>query len=282
MANELLYDLNLWLIFAGSVGIFFLFTELGFRLGRRTAAVTSDQARSEVGTIQAALLGLLALLLSFTFAMAMSRFDARKQLVLDEANAIGTTLLRTQLLPEPQRREIAGLLRRYVTVRLEFSEAGVDDRKLEAANRATADLQTQLWSASASLGERDPRAVTVGLFLQSLNEVIDLHNKRLTALENHVPEVILILLFFVAVISTGLIGYGCGLGGVRNLFVTMVASVLIAAVIFVIIDLDRPRRGLIRVSHQRLLELRDSMVISDLEKTGGGGRDLHPRPSPAQ
>ena len=109
------------------------------------------------------------------------------------------------------------------------------------------------------MGEKDPHAITYGLFIQSLNEVIDLHNKRLTALENHVPEVILILLFFVAMVSTTLIGYGCGLGEVRNLFVTMVASVLIAAVIFVIIDLDRPRRGLIRVSHERLVELRDSL-----------------------
>jgi hypothetical protein len=260
VTEELFYDLNLWLIFFISIGAFFLSTEIGFLLGRRAAPKTSDHARSQVGTIQAALLGLLALLLGFTFAMAMSRFDARKQLVLDEANAIGTTFLRAQLLPEPQRREISDLLRRYVNVRLDFYAAGTDDDKLDAASQATAKLQTQLWSIGAALGEKDPRAVTYGLFLQSLNEVIDLHNKRLTALENHVPEIILILLFFVAMVATALIGYGCGLGEVRNFFVTLVASVLIAAVIFVIIDLDRPRRGLIRVSQDRLVELRDSMA----------------------
>ena len=259
MADELLYDLDLWLIFLVSIGAFFLFTELGFYLGRRAAPATSDHARSQVSTIQAALLGLLALLLGFTFAMAMSRFDMRKQLVLDEANAIGTTFLRTRLLPEPQRREISDLLRRYVKVRLDFYEAGNDDNKLEAVTKATAKLQAQLWEIGRTLGEKDPRAVTYGLFLQSLNEVIDLHSKRLTALENHVPEIILILLYFVAMVATGLIGYGCGLGEVRNLFVTLVASVLIAAVIMVIIDLDRPRRGLIRVSQQRLVELRDSL-----------------------
>jgi hypothetical protein len=259
VADELLYDLDLWLIFLISIGALFLFTELGFHLGRRAASTTSDHARSQVGTIQGALLGLLALLLGFTFAMAMSRFEVRKQLILDEANAIGTTFLRTQLLPEPQRREIADLLRRYVRVRLEFYEAGTDNKKLDAVNNATAKLQAQLWSAGAALGEKDPRAVTFGLFLQSLNEVIDLHNKRLTALENHVPEIILILLYFVALVATGLIGYGCGLGEVRNFFVTVVASVLIAAVIMVIIDLDRPRRGLIRGSQQRLVELRDSL-----------------------
>ncbi len=260
MPNELLYDVDLWLIFLVSIGVFFLFTELGFLVGRRAASTTRDEARSEVGTVQGALLGLLALLLGFTFAMAMSRFEVRKQIILDEANAIGTTYLRAQLLPEPPRREISDLLRRYVTIRLAFYKAGADKEKLGAATAATAKLQTQLWSTAAALGEKDPRAITVGLFLQSLNEVIDLHAKALTALENHVPEIILILLYFVAVTATGLIGYGCGLGGVRNFFVTVVSSVLIAAVIIVIIDLDRPRRGLIQISEQRLVELRDSLA----------------------
>jgi hypothetical protein len=259
VSNELLYDLNLWLILLVSIGAFFVFTELGFLLGRRAAPTTSDDARSQVGTIQGAILGLLALLLGFTFAMAMTRFETRKQIVLDEANAIGTTYLRAQLLPEPQRQQISDLLRRYVTVRLDFYAAGNDDANLDAVNQATAKLQAQLWEIGGALGEKDPRAVIYGLFLQSLNEVIDLHNKRLTALENHVPEIILILLYFVAMVANALIGYGCGLGEVRNLFVTLVASVLIAVVIFVIIDLDRPRRGLIRVSQDRMVELRDSL-----------------------
>jgi len=259
VADEFLYDLDLWLIFLVSIGVLVLSTELGFLLGRRAAPKTSDDARSQVGTIQGALLGLLALLLGFTFAMAMSRFEVRKQVLLDEANAIGTTFLRAQLLPEPQRQGIAEQLRRYVQVRLMLYEAGTDAKKLEAAVDATTRLQQQLWSTAAALGEKEPRAVTIGLFLQSLNEVIDLHAKRLTALENHVPEIILILLYFVALVATGLIGYGCGLGEVRNFLVTVAASILIAAVIIVIIDLDRPRRGLIRVSQQRMVELRDTL-----------------------
>ena len=247
------------MLFLASIGALVLFTELGFHIGRRAGRTTSEKARTQIGTIQGALLGLLALLLGFTFAMAMSRYEVRKQLVLDEANAIGTTFLRTQLLPEPQRRELADLLRRYVQVRLDFYEAGTDRKKLDTASNATTKLQMQLWTIAAALGAQEPRAVTMGLFLQSLNEVIDLHNKRLTALENHVPEIILFLLYFVALVATGLIGYGCGLGGVRNLFVTVVSSVLIAAVIIVIIDLDRPRHGLIRVSQERMLELRHSL-----------------------
>ncbi len=259
MPEELLYDVDLWLILVASIGGFLLTTEAGFLLGRRGQSTTDDHSRSQIYTIQGAVLGLLALLLGFTFAMAMSRYDTRKQMVLDESNAIGTTFLRAQLLPEPTRQEVSNLLRRYVEARLEFYAAGDDRKKLRGVRDKTERLHNQLWAYGAAMGEKDPRAVTTGLFLQSLNETIDLHAKRLTAMENHVPEITLVLLYFVALMATGLIGYGCGLSGVRNFFVTIISSILIAAVILVIIDLDRPSRGLIRVSQQRMIDLRDSL-----------------------
>ena len=109
------------------------------------------------------------------------------------------------------------------------------------------------------MGEKDPRAITTGLFLQSLNETIDLNAKRVTALENHVPEITLVLLYFAAMVATGLVGYGCGLSRGRKFIVKIILSILIAAVILVIIDLDRPRMGLIKVSQQRMIDLRDSL-----------------------
>jgi hypothetical protein len=257
--EELFYGVNLWLILLASIGVFLLATEAGFLLGRRSQSTTDDHSKSQIYTIQGAALGLLALLLGFTFAMAMSRYDIRKQLVLEESNAIGTTFLRAQLLPEPTRQEVSNLLRRYVEVRLEFHEAGNDQKRLREVGGTTERLHNQLWARGASMGEKDPRAVTTGLFLQSLNEMIDLHAKRLNAQENHVPEITLVLLFFVAFMATGLIGYGCGLSGLRNFFVTIISSILIAAVILVIIDLDRPSRGLIRVSQQRMIDLHDSL-----------------------
>jgi hypothetical protein len=259
MTKEFLYLVNEWVILGGSIALFLLAIEAGYRLGRRNRLSIGDHTKSQLNTIQGAMLGLLALLLGFTFAMAISRFEVRKQLVLDEANAIGTTFLRAQLLPEPPRREVSNLLRRYVEARLEFYEAGRDRKKLSTVRVKTERLHNQLWAYGVAVGEKDARAVTTGLFLQSLNETIDLHAKRLTALENHVPEITLVLLYFVAVMATGLIGYGCGLSGLRNFFVTIISSILIAAVIMVIIDLDRPSRGLIRVSQQRMIDLRDSL-----------------------
>ncbi len=257
--RELFYDVNLWLILVISIGLFLLATEAGFLLGRRSQAAIGDHSLAQIYTIQGATLGLLALLLGFTFSMAMSRYDTRKQMIMDESNAIGTTFLRAQLLPEPPRQEVSNLLRRYVEVRLEFYEAGNNQKLLREVKDKTERLQNQLWADGAALGEKDPRAVTTGLFLQSLNEMIDLNAKRITALENHVPEITIVLLYLVAIMATGLIGYGCGLSGVRKFAVTIVSAIIIAAVIMVIIDLDRPRTGLIKVSQQRMLDLRDSL-----------------------
>jgi hypothetical protein len=260
VAAELLYDLDLGLIFLGSIGVFLAVLELSFRLGRRSLANSPPGVMSELGTIQGAMLGLLALLLGFTFSMAITRFEARKQLLLDEANAIGTTFLRAQILPEPARQEISGLLRRYVDVRIESSQYLVDQKKINRLAEQTNQLQRQLWSQATAMGELNPRSVPTGLFISSLNEVIDLYAKRLVAIENHVPEIIIILLYFIAITAFGLMGYSSGGGGRRNFFTAVIASISIAAVIIAIIDLDRPRRGLIKVSQKQMIELRNSLA----------------------
>src|SRR5208337_1713205 len=202
--EELFYEVNLWLILVASVGFFLLATEAGFLLGRRSQSTINDHSISQIYTIQGATLGLLSLLLGFTFAMAMSRYDTRRQMILEESNAIGTTFLRAQLLPEAPRKEVSNLLRGYVEVRLEFYEAGNDRKMLREVRNKAETLQNQLWAHGAAMGENDPRAITTGLFLQSLNEMIDLNAKRITAQENHVPEITLVLLYFVAIMATGL------------------------------------------------------------------------------
>lgn len=232
--------------------------EAGFRLGRRERPGIAA-AHSQIGTIQASVLGVLALLLGFSFAMAASRFDARKQLVLDESNAIGTALLRARLLPEPHAQKIPALLRQYVDARLAFYQAGIDPAGLRAANDDTARLHEQLWLEAAAVAAEDRYAVASGLLVQALGDVIDLHAKRVAALENHVPGSIFLLLHFAAMVAMGLTGYACGAAGSRNLAATATASLLIAAVILLIVDLDRPRRGLIQAGQQSLLDLRDSL-----------------------
>ena len=194
-------------------------------------------------------------LLAFTFGMAASRFDTRKQLVLEEANAIGTTYLRAAMLPE-RRDEIRALLRSYVDIRL---EAVRSDKVAEEILRAET-TQGQLWSTATTVGLQHPDSIVVGLFVQSLNEVIDLHAKRVTAgLRNRIPGTIWVALLTIATLSLAAMGYHAGLVGTIRSLAIIVVAVTFSAVIALIADLDRPQEGTLTVSQQALIDVRQSM-----------------------
>src|SRR4029077_19796645 len=167
------------------------------------------EKEAPVGAMVGSVLGLLAFMLAFTFGMAASRFDTRKQLVLDEANAIGTTYLRTAMLPE-RRDEIRALLRSYVDARLEAVRSG----RVAARVLKSEDMQNKLWSAATAVGLQHPDSIIVGLFVESLNQVIDLHAKRVTAgLRNRIPGTIWMVLLTIATLSLAAMGYHGGLVG---------------------------------------------------------------------
>jgi hypothetical protein len=180
-------------------------------------------------------------------------------LMVDEANAIGTTYLRAQLLPEPYGSEAASLLRDYLDVRVEWHRALDDGKRLEEANEATEDLQQQIWARAVAAGQEDPRAETYGLFIQSLNEVIDLHTMRLASVENRIPPTALYLLLLAAILSVLALGYGAGLGNRRNILGRIIVALLIVVVIFVVVDLDRPGGGLIEEGQRSMLRLQEGL-----------------------
>jgi hypothetical protein len=254
-----MYSENETFLVLGLLVVLLLAGEAGYRYGRKSRARTDDLSRSQAVTIQAAILGLLGLLLGFTFAMAVARFDSRKQLVVAEANAIGTAYLRARLLPEPERTEVVKLLRQYIDARLETTRLGPDLPSAKELEVRVAGLQELLWSQAIAATERDRRAVSTGLFVQSLNEVIDIAGKRDAALENHIPDSVLVLLFLVTTLCVAVVGYGCGLGSGRTLFAMLALSGLITVVVLIIIDLDRSRQGLIRVSEKSMVDLRQQL-----------------------
>jgi len=203
--QDWLYEANQWLILAISLGMLLAVTEIGFRRGRRRDG-SANATVTQITTLQAAAFGILALLIGFTFAMALSRFEERRAVVLAEANAIGTVGLRAQLLPQPQADDAIPLLRRYVDLRLRLVEANLNPDELRLVVSQSLELQ------AVTAIEADPRPAVSGLFTQALNEMIDLHAKRLAALTNHVPDTVFVLLYMVAAIALGFTGYGCGLG----------------------------------------------------------------------
>ena len=253
--TTVLDSLPLWGLFLTVLALVLAAIECGYRLGSYRHRQAGHEKEAPVGAMVGATLGLLAFMLAFTFGMAGSRFDTRKQLVLDEANAIGTTYLRAAMLPDT-RDEIRTVLRSYVDARLEAVRSG---RVAEEIVRSE-NMQNELWSAATALGLEHPNSIVVGLFVESLNEVIDLHAKRVTAgLRNRIPGAIWGALLTIATLSLAAMGYHAGLVGTIRSLAVIVVAVAFSAVIALIADLDRPQEGTLTVSQQALIDVRESM-----------------------
>jgi hypothetical protein len=229
--------------------------ELGFRLGGRSNAKDHEAAKSAITSVEAAVLGVLGLLLAFTLVMAVSRFDTRRQLVLDEANAIDKAYWRSQLVPPPEGSKLADLLREYVDVKVHFFDAGMDPDHLRASRERVARLQQELWSRASANAQKDRQSIPAGLLLQSLDQAFDLENSSWTEFMIHVPDGVLWVDIFVGLLAALLVGYDFGITGYRNPLSTWLLAVCIATVLTVIIDLDQPRQGLIQVGLQPLIDL---------------------------
>jgi hypothetical protein len=252
----LLDRLPLWGLSLATIAVVFLSVEGGYRLGKLRRQQSEPEKESSVGAMVGATLGLVAFMLAFTFGLAAARFDLRRQVLLDESNAIGTSYLRAALLPEPQRSDARRLLREYVEVRLKGVQTGMVQ---QAASEST-QLHARLWAEAVAAGEKDPRSVPTGLFIQSLNELFDLHSKRImAALRNRVPGTIWATLYFVAILAMGQLGYHEGLTSPRRSPAVLALVLTFSAVMFLIADLDRPQEGLLRVSQQAMLDLRNSL-----------------------
>ncbi len=257
---ELMYGLNSVLIAVILLGTMLIGIELGTRAGMAAKRNVDEAGRSQVNSIQASLLGVLALLLGFTFSLALQRYDARSNAVVEEANAIGTAYLRAQLLPESVRDDSLALFRDYVDSRLRTSAVSLDQVQERAELVAESNrIANELWRLAVLAAEERPGA-TLNLYLQSLNETIDAFSARDAVLDRHVPEIVLMLLYLTFVLTGVLVGYASGITGHRTSFATYILIVLIVMLVFIIIDLDRPRRGLIEVSQQNMLDLQASMV----------------------
>ena len=232
--------------------------ELGFLLGRRNKDRSDSDARSQISMIEGALLGILGLLLGFTFSMAVNRFEDRRHLVIQEANAMGTVLLRAQVLAPPAYETLKSRMREYVEVRLRYVEAGTDEAKLREALQSGGRLQSELWTIAQEEARVRPTQISA-LLLASLNDLFDLTEARMAALENSVPSLVWIMLYLVAMLTTCALGFGTGLAGRRILLPITIIPVLLAGLLAMLLDLDRPREGMLQVSQASILRFRDSL-----------------------
>jgi glycerol-3-phosphate acyltransferase PlsY len=251
-----LNDHGLLSIFLVSIVVMLLVSELGHWLGVRAG----DRGGANIQTLEGAILGLLALMIAFTFAMALARFEARREAVLNEANAIGTTALRARLLPPPHSTESLQLLREYVQLRLDVTQRVPTAAELTATIARSNAIQEALWQHAKAVAAVDQGMVPTGVFIQTLNEMIDSQSKRLAAFRNRVPNIVLLALCGVAIIAAGFAGYAAGLGARPSRLPVYIMSIVVAAVILLIEDLDRPGSGFITVSQQPMIDTAASIA----------------------
>lgn len=266
--NEVMYDQSSVLIVSVLFVSMVACIEAGYRIGQRSQAAANEASKSHINTVLASLLGILALLLGFTFSLALQRYDTRSEAVVEEANAIGTTYLRAQLLPASIRGQTQQAIRDYVDLRVRSGALTLANKTEREPLLAQANQTLNLlWDYARQAAEEDPRPVTTGLFIESLNEMIDAYGRRDSALNRHVPEVVLFLLYGTFLMTSVIIGYASGVAGHRASFVTYIMVVLMVLLVFIIIDLDRPRRGLIEVSQKSLHDLQ-SAIGAELRTSG--------------
>ncbi|MFC4785046.1 bestrophin-like domain [Nocardioides sp. MAHUQ-72] len=214
--------------------------------------------RESSGVLQGALLGFMGLLLAFGLSLALGRYEARRAAVVDDANTIGTTYLRAQTLSEPMRSRSLRLLVKYADVELRLTDEEPGGDAADAIIAEGSALQRRLWASAVRAVREEPTASAPRLYEESLNTMIDQQTVRVTGLSNRVPTEVLLLELIGSAIAMFLVGLHVGLLG-RGLTPLLLAAGLVAFLLFVTFDLDRPTRGFIEIPDTPLTDLRASM-----------------------
>jgi len=253
--SDLWYRVDAAIIVFTFLLVLLLVSELGFRESRKRMTVATV-GKSDV--VQQGLLTLLALLLAFGVSMAELRFEERNSILIDEATAISTTYLRGALFGATFQKRFQTLLKQYVDTRIEWYRIKHDHPGLTANRKKAGELQASLWNEASELA-RDKPTVTMSLLLGSLNQTFDLQTQQEFAYARRVPRSIVYLLFLISTLVVAMVGYSHGLTGTRHLVFTTMMSIVLALTLFVILDLSRAERGLIRLAPDVLVNLRRSL-----------------------
>lgn len=246
------------------VGLFLgmlLFIDIGRRIGARQRSADPDGAHLGVGVVDGAVFTLLALIIAFTFSGAASRFDDRRHLVVEEANDIGTAWLRIDLLPADAQPAVRDLFRQYLDSRLATYRKISDSDAARAEFARSVKLQHEIW-ALAVIAARDSGSQPAHVvLLPALNAMIDITTTRYMAGYMHPPAIIYVMLAVLALAGSMLVGYSMAGGKTRSWLHVVSFAFVMAATVYVIVDIEYPRLGLIRVDaiDQVLVELRQSM-----------------------
>jgi hypothetical protein len=253
---HLLDPVPLIVLALGTLVLVLLSLELGFRFGCWRRSRFGTEHDGTLGGVVGATLGLLAFLLAFTFGMAAGRFEDRRQVLLDEVNALDVSFLRADLIEEPQRSATRKLLQEYVSVRLEDAHGD----NLASDLRRPEELHDELWNQVVAMNASGPSSEMKALFVAAINRVIETHTKRTQMARHRIPSTIWLALYLITIVAMAKVGYQSGVSGPRRSAAMPALALTFTFVIALIADLDRPLQGLLKVSQQAMIDLQQKMA----------------------
>jgi len=243
MIRELIDSLPLWGALLITIAFVLVATELGFKIGAYRRDIQEKDTPPQVVTMTGAHLGLLAFILAFSFSLSAGHFADRKQYLLLEVNAIETAYLRAELVAEPQRGNIKSLLADYTASRATLTTPDTIAQLLQISE----EIQADIWTEVKQISQKEKLTVMDSLLVQAVNEVFDLHEKRVyAALHSRVPANIWVALYVILVFSMLGMGFSAGLTGKRSPIASFALAMSFSMVMYVIADLDRPTAGIMR------------------------------------
>ena len=257
------FDLNFYLIdhrllALAMVAVLVVIVEIVYRWGARWKDAP-DSLRSQVSGIGAAMLGILGVLLGFTLSMAIARWDVRRDVIVEESNAIGTLWLRAGLLEDPLRDELRSALQEYTDTRIALGGSRGDLDALRAAQSAGAALHARIWSVVERADQPGTSPAILSTLIAAANELIDLHELRVASIENFLPAFLILLLPCITAAAVASLAWSFGATSERGRTPIFLLTLLICAVILLIMDVNRPQRGSIGVGVATLERVQESI-----------------------
>ncbi len=252
----------IWAVFAATIIIVMVAIEVGYRLGHAVHGHSEDEKESPVSAIAGAILGLAAFMLAFTFGIVTERHNHKKELVRDDAIAIRTAWQRSDFLPETDRAEAAALLRQYVDVRVKFAETiSLEPERVKSVLSETQRLQDRMWNMAVANARKDMNSDVAALYIDSLNQVNGIHASRVAlGIQARVPGEIWLVLYCITILGMMGVAYQTGIAGSKRSMARPILALSFALVFALIASLDRPDSGVLKVTQQPLIDLRESMA----------------------
>jgi hypothetical protein len=243
----------IWAVFLGTVAVVLVAAEVGFRIGIWLQRRDPESGKTPItGAVVGSMLGLMAFLLAFTIGIVIGQHNGRKEMVVTEANAVGTAYLRAGFLSEPDRTSTRDLLREYVELRLAVA---ADLELFDSGVKRSEEIHSELWSVVEDNVNQGKESAMMALFADSINEVIDIHTLRLAAFDLRLPRLFGIILYTATILSFLLVGVASSAEGKRDPISILLFALAFVVVLMLLVDLDRPQQGLLTVSQTALSDL---------------------------